>query len=72
MTFSIKGNFIKFSVEADSFLRHMVRIIVGTIVEIGRGRWKAEDMKSILLAKNRKAAGQTAPSRGLFLEKINY
>lgn len=72
MTFPINGNFIKFTIEADSYLRHMVRNIVGTIFEIGRGRWKAEDMKSILLARSRKAAGQTAPARGLFLERINY
>jgi len=72
MTFSMRGDFVKFSIEADSFLRHMVRNIVGTLVEIGRGRWSAENVKSILLARNRMAAGQTAPARGLFLEKINY
>lgn len=72
MSFCISGNFIKFSIEADSFLRHMVRNIVGTIVEIGRGRWKAEDISRILLARCRKTAGQTAPAKGLFLEKINY
>jgi len=72
MTFLLAGNFIKITVEADSFLRHMVRNIVGTVFEIGRKRWKAEDMKNILLAANRTLAGRTAPARGLFLERINY
>ncbi len=72
MTFSIKGEFIKITIEADAFLRHMVRNIVGTIFEIGRKRFKPEDMERILLIKNRTLAGQTAPARGLFLEKINY
>lgn len=72
MTFSLKGNFIKITVEADSFLRHMVRNLVGTIFKIGRKRWKPEDMEKILLSKDRRLAGQTAPARGLFLEKINY
>ncbi len=72
MTFSIKGDFIKISVEADSFLRHMVRNIIGTLFEIGRGRWKANNINDILLARSRRLAGQTAPARGLFLEKINY
>ncbi len=72
MTFSLKGNFIKISVEADSFLRHMVRNLVGTVLEVGRKRWKPEDMEKILSSKDRRLAGQTAPARGLFLEKINY
>lgn len=72
MTFSLKGNFIKISVEADSFLRHMVRNLVGTILEVGRKRWKPEDMEKILSSKDRRLAGQTAPARGLFLEKIDY
>lgn len=72
MTFQIYGNFIKFSIEADSFLRHMVRNIVGTTVEIGRGKWNAQDMYRIIKAKDRKMAGPTAPARGLFLERINY
>lgn len=72
MTFLLKGNFIKISVGADSFLRHMVRNLVGTISEVGRKRWKPEDMEKILSSKDRRLAGQTAPARGLFLEKIIY
>ncbi|HAK87923.1 MAG: tRNA pseudouridine(38-40) synthase TruA [Nitrospirae bacterium GWC2_46_6] len=72
MTARLGGDFIKIRIEADAFLRHMVRNIVGTIVEIGRGKIKPEDMEKILLSKNRKNAGPTAPARGLFLEKVIY
>lgn len=72
LSFSIEGDFIKITIEADAFLRHMVRNIVGTIFEIGRKRYKPEDMHRILLGKDRRLAGQTAPAKGLFLEKINY
>lgn len=70
--FSLEGKFIKVSVEADSFLRHMVRNIVGSIYEVGRGKKKKEDIEKILLLKDRKLAGQAAPAKGLFLEKVCY
>ncbi len=50
----------------------MVRNIVGTLVEIGRGRISPDRLKDILEARDRKLAGQTAPARGLFLERIVY
>jgi len=66
------GNFLKIRIEADAFLRHMVRNIVGTIVEIGKGKIKSENIREIINSKDRRLAGPTAPARGLFLEKINY
>lgn len=72
MNFRIKGDFMKITVEADAFLRHMVRNIVGTLVEIGRGRKTVDGMSSILNAKDRTKAGPTSPAAGLFLEKIYY
>lgn len=72
MTAGIKGNFIKISVEADGFLRHMVRNIAGTLVEMGRGRMSYGKMQAILESLDRKQAGQTAPPNGLFLGKIYY
>jgi tRNA pseudouridine38-40 synthase len=72
MTARLKGNFIRVRIEAKGFLRHMVRNIVGTLVEIGRGRISPERLKEILEARDRKLAGQTAPARGLFLERIVY
>ena len=72
MTSSIKGEFIKIRIEANGFLRHMVRNIVGTLVEIGRGRFSADRIQEILKSHDRKLAGPTAPARGLFLERIVY
>lgn len=67
-----KGNFIKVTIEAEAFLRHMVRNIVGTLVEVGKGRFYPNVVKDILNAKNRRFAGPTAPSQGLFLERVIY
>ncbi|UCG79094.1 MAG: tRNA pseudouridine(38-40) synthase TruA [Nitrospirota bacterium] len=72
MSFKIKGPFIEFTVEANAFLRHMVRNIVGTLVEVGRGRLGPEDMKTIIANGDRSQAGPTAPARGLFLYKVHY
>jgi tRNA pseudouridine38-40 synthase len=72
MTVSIKGEFIKIRIEADGFLRHMVRNIAGTLVEIGRGRISASGMEEILKSRDRRLAGPTAPPNGLFLERIIY
>jgi len=72
MTARLKGNFIRVRIEAKGFLRHMVRNIVGTLVEVGRGRISPDRLQEILEARDRKLAGQTAPARGLFLERIVY
>ncbi len=72
MTISIEGDFVKIRIEADGFLRHMVRNIAGTLVEIGRGRIPADRIKEILKSCDRRLAGPTAPPHGLFLERIVY
>ncbi|WP_223068751.1 tRNA pseudouridine(38-40) synthase TruA [Paenibacillus caui] len=54
------------------FLQHMVRIIIGTLLEVGEGKRRPEDMKTILEARDRKAAGPTAESKGLMLWKVEY
>jgi tRNA pseudouridine38-40 synthase len=69
---SRKGDFINIDIEADGFLYNMVRNIVGTLVEIGRGRFKKGSLRRILLAKDRKIAGPTLPARGLCLLKVKY
>lgn len=61
---------ITVEVEADGFLRHMVRAIVGTLVEVGCGRRPAGDIASILASGRRDRAGPTAPARGLFLVRV--
>ena len=63
---------VNVSVQANGFLYNMVRNIVGTLVEIGRGRWGAEYIDEILKAKDRNAAGPIAPACGLCLMEIFY
>ena len=63
---------ILFDIEANGFLRYMVRNVIGTLVDVGKGRILAEDVKRILLARDRSLASATAPARGLFLMKVNY
>lgn len=59
-------------IEADGFLYNMARNIVGTLIEIGRGRFSKGSLKNILAACNRKLAGPTVPAKGLCLMKVNY
>lgn len=63
---------ILISIEADGFLRHMVRNIVGTLVELGMGEEAPETIRDILEAKDRGRAGITAPPQGLFLQEVRY
>lgn len=67
-----EGEFIYFDVQADGFLYNMVRNIVGTLVEVGRGRWTTTDIQRILAAQNRAEAGPIAPASGLCLLEIFY
>lgn len=59
-------------IEGDGFLRHMVRNIAGTLVEVGAGRWTAAEMERILAARDRRRSGRTAPPHGLFLARVLY
>jgi len=68
----IEEGFIKFRVMGNAFLRYMVRNIVGTLVEIGRGKRKADSILDILKKGDRQLAGITAPAKGLFLERVYY
>lgn len=67
-----KEETIKFTISADGFLYKMVRIIVGTLIEIGYGRRKPESIKEVLESGERKKAGKTAPPEGLYLKQIYY
>lgn len=66
------GGMLVFRVEANRFLRGMVRSIVGTLVDVGRGRTTPEDFSVILEALDRGRAGATAPAHGLYLERVTY
>ena len=63
---------LRFEIEASSFCQQMVRSIVGTMVEIGRGKRKAGEMAAVVRARSRAAAGQLAPPHGLCLWEVNY
>jgi len=67
-----KNDLLIFTITADRFLRNMVRAIVGTLLEIGRGRLTVEDISKIIEAKNRNKAGFSVPAHALFLELIVY
>jgi tRNA pseudouridine38-40 synthase len=60
------------SLTGDGFLRHMVRAIAGTLVEIGRGRWPPDHLAAVLASGDRAQAGPTAPAHGLFLVFVRY
>lgn len=72
LAFRFEGRYLKISIEANAFLRFMVRNIVGTLIEIGRGRMEPQEMERILNSRDRRSAGPTAPAQGLFLERVFY
>ena len=74
VTEEIEGmnHWVRVDVEGNGFLYNMARNIVGTLVDIGHGRWGADHMPAILKAQDRSAAGQLAPARGLCLMWIKY
>ena len=63
---------ILFTIHGDGFLQNMVRILVGTLLEVGRGYWEPEYVRTILEARDRRLAGPTAPPEGLCLMKVDY
>jgi tRNA pseudouridine38-40 synthase len=67
-----EGDEIIYTVRGNGFLHHMVRNLVGTFLIIGKGTWQPKDMKRILAARDRSAAGPTAPANGLWLMGVEY
>ncbi|MGA9846159.1 MAG: tRNA pseudouridine(38-40) synthase TruA [Roseiarcus sp.] len=66
------GDAITFEVSALSFLHRQVRSMVGSLVDVGSGRWSAPDLKSALIAADRSRCGQVAPPHGLCLTRVDY
>jgi tRNA pseudouridine38-40 synthase len=67
-----EGDILTFRITADAFMRNMVRILVGTMLEAANGRRSPESFTKLLAGAPRSAAGDTAPPHGLYLEKVSY
>ena len=67
-----EGELLVYRVRGSGFLHHMVRNLVGTMLDVGRGRMSVDEIAGILAARSRAAAGPTAPARGLFLLSVEY
>jgi len=70
--FDSQRDLMEYNVCANGFLHHMVRNLVGTFLEVGKGRLAVPTVEAILNAKNRSIAGPTAPAKGLFLVSVSY
>jgi tRNA pseudouridine38-40 synthase len=67
-----QGQLCELWIEADAFMRHMVRVLVGTMLEVGRGRRSLEGFEALLDGAPRDRAGETAPAHGLYLVSVRY
>lgn len=67
-----KDELLVFEIKADRFLRNMVRAVVGTLLEVGRGRMSLEQFREVIEKKNRCSAGTSMPAHALFLEDVEY
>lgn len=72
ITVERRGEEVRLTFSGDGFLYHMVRILTGTLLEVGLGQRDADTMPAILAARDRSAAGPTAPARGLILWETRY
>lgn len=72
ITIEQSGSFLNFTYHGTGFLQHMVRILTGTLLEVGFGKRTPESMEELIEAKNRSLAGFTAPAKGLCLIKVDY
>jgi tRNA pseudouridine38-40 synthase len=66
------GDEVRITASARSFLQHQVRSMVGSLVHVGEGKWSADDLASVLAARDRTACGQVAPPHGLYLVRVEY
>ena len=71
-SWNLEGDLLTFRITADAFMRNMVRILVGTMLEVAGGRRTVEDFTRLLAGTSRGDAGDTAPPHGLYLESVGY
>lgn len=67
-----RDDLLVFTISADRFLRNMVRAVVGTLLEVGRGKMTSDEFEGVILGRDRALAGGSAPPQGLFLTRVNY
>lgn len=67
-----ENDLLVFEIKADRFLRNMVRAVVGTLLEVGRGKLSLEQFRDVIEKKNRCSAGTSMPAHALFLEDVTY
>lgn len=67
-----ENDLLVFTIAADRFLRNMVRAIVGTLLDVGRGKMSPEDMRAVIDGRSRSLSGCSAPAHGLFLTDVKY
>ena len=72
ITITSEGDLLQFKFEGEGFLYNMVRIMMGTILEIGAGTLEANIIDDVFMSKTRKNAGMTVPAQGLFLDCVEY
>ena len=68
----ISSEELRYVVQGNGFLKQMIRIIVGTLIDVGRNRIEVSDLVDIIEAKDRRRAGETAPAYGLYLDWVRY
>ena len=68
----LPGELLEFWIEADAFMRHMVRVLVGTMLEVGGGQAQRRGLRELLRGAPRERAGETAPPHGLYLASVRY
>jgi len=69
---AVEGEYLSFTYHGSGFLQYMVRIMTGTLLEVGWGKRTPESMAELLAAKDRRLAGETAPAQGLTMVKVDY